>query len=185
MILLEKPVGRKKLLLVRGSIIDERVEAIVNPANENLMHGGGVAGLISRTGGSSIQAESDKKSPVPTGQAVYTTAGDLPYKCIIHAVGPIWKDGFQHEESLLRSATVSALQLAKKLKLKSVSLPAISCGIFGFPLKPAIKIITETIIDFLRQNSTLCEIHLCEYSEKKSWEIKGIMEGLFLEKSEY
>jgi O-acetyl-ADP-ribose deacetylase (regulator of RNase III) len=174
--LLEKRVNQKKFLLIQGSIIEEDVEAIVNPANENLAHGGGVAGLISRTGGDTIQTESNKKSPVKTGQAVYTTAGELPFKFIIHTVGPVWKGGSQNEASLLKSAIFSTLKLADRLGLKSVSLPAISTGIFGYPLKLAITIITSAIVNFLNRDSHLQEIHLCEYSREKSQEIKKIIE---------
>jgi len=184
MILLEKKINQRKFLLTRNSIIEENVEAIVNPANENLVHGGGVAGLISRTGGPVIQMESNKKAPVKTGRTVHTAAGELPFKFIIHAVGPVWKGGFQKEETLLKSAVLSALQKANSLRLKSISLPPISTGIFGFPLEPAIKIIVETIVNFLERNSTLEEIHLCEFSKEKSMGIKEIIDSMLSKKLE-
>lgn len=179
MILLEKEINNKKFILVKNSIIEEKTEAIVNPANEHLSHGGGVAGLISRAGGSEIQRESNEKAPVETGRAAYTTAGKLPFKYVIHTVGPIYRGGNANEETLLESAVRSALQLAAELELKSLSLPSISTGIFGYPLKPAIKTIVKTIFDFLEQDSTLLEIHLCEYSEEKAREIKDIITSIF------
>jgi O-acetyl-ADP-ribose deacetylase (regulator of RNase III) len=179
MILLEKVIGNKKFLLVKNSIIEEKVEAVVNPANEDLMHGGGVAGLISRAGGPSIQQESYKKAPVPTGQATFTTAGKLPFKYVIHTVGPIYRDGKQGEEKLLASAVLSALKQAAALNLKSVSMPSISTGIFGYPLEPAIKTIVQVIHDFLKTESSLEEVHLCDYSEDKAEEIKHIIDTNF------
>jgi putative ATPase len=175
MILLERVINNKKFVLIKNSIIEEKTEAIVNPANEHLSHGGGVAGLISRAGGSAIQEESYKKAPVKTGQATYTTAGKLPYRYVIHTVGPIYRGGGNNEEQLLESAVHSALQAAHKLELKSVSMPSISTGIFGYPLAQAIKTIVQTIFNFLKQESTLQEVHLCDYSEDKVREIKDII----------
>jgi len=181
MVILEKEFDKKKFMLVRNSIIEEKVDAIVNPANEHLAHGGGVAGLISRAGGPEIQKESDEKAPVPTGQSVYTTAGRLPFKYILHTVGPIWRGGNEGEPALLKSAVTSALQLAERLQLKSVSLPSISTGIFGYPLEPAVKIIVGAIFEFLESESTsyVQEVHLCDYSEEKSAELKEIIEKNF------
>jgi putative ATPase len=177
--LLEKEINSRKFILVENSIIEEEVEAIVNPANETLSHGGGVAGLISRYGGPEIQEESDRKAPVPTGHATYTSAGDLPFKYIIHAVGPVWREGKENENVLLRSAVLSALQLAGELNLKSVSLPCISTGIFGYPLKPALKVIIETILTFMEMDTGLRKIHLCEFSRNKAMEIKEILQTNF------
>ena len=177
--LLEREINNKKFLLVENSIIEERVEVIVNPANSNLTHGGGVAGLISRSGGPQIQRESNEKSPVETGRATHTGAGDLPFKYIIHTVGPVWKGGDGNEDALLRSAVLSALQLANELKIKSISLPSISTGIFEYPLEPAVNIIIETIFQFLEKDSNLNEIHLCEFSREKALEIKRIIQYYF------
>ncbi|MGE5342256.1 MAG: macro domain-containing protein [Candidatus Omnitrophota bacterium] len=183
MILFEKVIGigdRKRIFrLVTNSIIEENVDAIVNPANESLAHGGGVAGLIANAGGPAIQAESDQKAPVKTGEATFTTAGALPYQYIIHTVGPIYRGGTHHEAELLASAVRSALTLADQLHLQSLSLPSISTGIFGYPLAPAIRIIVQTIVDFLSQDSSLEEVHLCDYSASKAAEIKRIIETLF------
>lgn len=174
-ILYERIINGKTFRLVQNSIIEEKVDAIVNPANEHLAHGGGVAGLISHAGGPSIQEESFKKAPIPTGEATFTNAGTLPFKYIIHTVGPIYRDGNHHEEELLASAVLSTLKVADQLKLESISMPSISTGIFGYPLEPAIKTIAKTIFEFLETNSTLEEIHLCDYSADKSREIKQIL----------
>ena len=178
MILLEKKVNNKIFFLVKNSIIEEKVEAVVNPANERLIHGGGVAGLISRAGGPEIQRESYQKAPVKTGESIHTTAGKLPFKYIIHTVGPVWRGGTQGEEDLLKSAVLSALKRADSLQLTSISMPSISTGIFGYPLEPAIENIVQTILNFLETESFLKEIHLCEFSEGKAIEIKNVAEKL-------
>jgi O-acetyl-ADP-ribose deacetylase (regulator of RNase III) len=174
-VILEREVNNKKFMLVQNSIIEEKVEAIVNPANEQLSHGGGVAGLISRAGGSEIQRESNEKAPIDTGTATYTSAGTLPYKYVIHTVGPIYRGGTEGEPELLSSAVTSALQVAAQLNLRSVSLPSISTGIFGYPLEPAIKIIRTAILEFLKKLSSVEEVHLCEYSTDKVHQIKDII----------
>jgi putative ATPase len=179
MILLERAINKKKFMLVKNSIIAEKVEAIVNPANEHLAHGGGVAGLISRAGGPEIQRESNQKAPINTGEATFTTAGTLPFKYVIHTVGPIYRNGSQGEPGMLASAVISALKVANQLKLKSISMPSISTGIFGYPLEPAVRIIVTAVFDFLAGETTLEEVHLCEYSADKAEEIKGIIEKNF------
>jgi putative ATPase len=181
MTLLERVINNKTFKLVKNSIIEEPVEAIVNPANEHLAHGGGVAGLISRAGGPEIQKESNKKAPVPTGQSTHTTAGKLPYKYVLHTVGPIWRGGSANEPELLKSAVSTVLRLAGELGLKSVSMPSISTGIFGYPLEPAIKTIAGAIFEFLGTESSVEEVHLCEFSGDKAEEIKEIIAKSFPE----
>ncbi len=158
--LLEVPIDGKRIKIVQGDITEEHVDAIVNAANSYLKHGGGVAGAIVRKGGRIIQEESDKIGYVPVGKAAITTAGKLPAKYVIHAVGPRWGEG--DEDNKLRSAVWSALELATEKGLKSISLPAISSGIFGFPKERATKIIFETVVDFLKNvPTTLEEVRLC------------------------
>jgi O-acetyl-ADP-ribose deacetylase (regulator of RNase III) len=133
--------------LVQGDLTDERVDAIVNAANTHLQHGGGVAGAISRRGGSQIQAESDvwvhTHGPVPHERPAYTGAGKLPCHYVIHAVGPVWGEGL--EDKKLQAAVNGTLELADQLQLASIAFPAISTGIFGFPKERAARIILETI----------------------------------------
>jgi O-acetyl-ADP-ribose deacetylase (regulator of RNase III) len=121
---------------VRGNLLDEPVDAIVNAANGHLAHGGGVAGIISRAAGPELQAESDalirRLGPLPTGSAVVTTAGKLPFKGVIHAVGP--RQGEGDEERKLVQALTSAFARASEKGWTSVSFPAVSSGIFAVPL---------------------------------------------------
>jgi len=122
--------------VVRGNLLDEPVDAILNAANGQLAHGGGVAGLISRAAGPALQAESDRavaeRGPFPTGSAVVTTAGKLPFKGVIHAVGPRFGEG--DEERKLVQALVSSWKCAAEHGWPSVSFPAVSSGIFAVPL---------------------------------------------------
>jgi O-acetyl-ADP-ribose deacetylase (regulator of RNase III) len=122
--------------VVRGNLLEEQVEAIVNAANGHLAHGGGVAGIISRAAGPTLQEESDRlvaaRGPFPTGAAVATTAGKLPFKAVIHAVGPRYGEG--DEETKLVQALSAALSLATERGWQSVSFPAVSAGIFAVPL---------------------------------------------------
>ena len=122
--------------MVRGDLLEEPVDVIVNAANGHLAHGGGVAGILSRAAGSALQAESDalvaKRGPFPTGSAVATTAGKLPFKAVIHAVGPRYGEG--DEEQKLKQALTAAFGLAARRGWQSVSFPAVSAGIFSVPL---------------------------------------------------
>lgn len=119
------------LQAVLGDVTAERVDAIVNAANSNLSHRGGLAGAIVARGGKVIQEESDKLAPVATGDATVTSGGNLPCRWVIHAVGPIWGDG--NEEASLRSAIRASLDRAAELGATSIAVPAISTGIFGYP----------------------------------------------------
>ena len=122
--------------MVRGNLLEEPVEAIVNAANGHLAHGGGVAGIISRAAGSALQEESDRivatRGPLATGSAIVTTAGKLPFKGVIHAVGP--RHGEGDEESKLFQALSAAFALASQKGWTAVSFPAVSSGIFAVPL---------------------------------------------------
>jgi O-acetyl-ADP-ribose deacetylase (regulator of RNase III) len=145
---------RREFQIVQGDLTQEQVDAVVNAANSHLQHGGGVAGVIVRQGGLVIQQESNewvrKYGSVSHAEPAYTTAGRLPCKYVIHAVGPIWGEG--EEDAKLSEAVMGSLRLADELELSSLALPAISTGIFGFPKARAANIIYETIEQyFIRQ----------------------------------
>ena len=147
------------LQIVQGDITVDEVDAIVNAANEQLQHGGGVAWAISKRGGPTVQKESDdwvrKHGPVPHAHPAWTLGGLLPAKYIIHAVGPVWGDG--DEDKKLSDAVAGSLRVADELKCKSISMPAISTGIFGFPKDRAAKIIFSAIEAYFTEvkNSTV------------------------------
>lgn len=160
-----KRPGNRIIRIVQGDLTEERVDAIVNAANEQVAHGGGVAGAISKKGGPSIQAESNAwvgtRGPVATGSAAITGAGNLPCRYVIHAVGPVWGSG--HEEAKLASAVQSALDLAEQHELASISIPAISSGIFGFPKPLCAQVMLQTVLEWFseRRQTHLREINLC------------------------
>jgi len=135
--------------IVQSDLTREPVDAIVNTADGRLAHGGGVAGAIVRAGGREIQRESDEwvtqRGPVPTGGAAITGAGRLPCRYVIHAVGPVWRD-HGDEDELLASAVTSALELAAEYNLKTISLPGISTGIFGFPKERGARVILRAVL---------------------------------------
>jgi O-acetyl-ADP-ribose deacetylase len=139
------------LQILQGDITIEEVDAIVNAANENLAHGGGVAWAISKNGGPSIQQESDewirKHGLVSHALPAWTSGGLLPAKYIIHAVGPVWGSG--SEDQKLSEAVTGSLRVADELKCKSISIPAISTGIFRFPTERAAGIIFSSIDQYL------------------------------------
>jgi O-acetyl-ADP-ribose deacetylase len=123
--------------LVVGDLTEQDVDAIVNAANESLLGGGGVDGAIHRAGGPEIVAESSRLGGCPTGDAKATTAGRLPARWVIHAVGPRWRGGDSGEPDLLASAHRRALEVARELGARTVAFPAISCGIYGYPPEQA------------------------------------------------
>jgi O-acetyl-ADP-ribose deacetylase (regulator of RNase III) len=161
----EHRIGDRILRLVQGDITERNADAIVNAANSYLQHGGGVAGAIVRKGGRVIQEESDKIGFTAVGTAAITTAGRLPAKFVIHAVGPRMGEG--DEDNKLRSAVLSSLRLASRKRLTSISLPAISSGIFGFPKDRCANILIQTAVDFLNSHgeSSLRLVEFCIYDD--------------------
>jgi O-acetyl-ADP-ribose deacetylase len=122
-----------ELTFVVGDLTAQEVDAIVNAANSSLLGGGGVDGAIHRAGGPEILAESRRLGGCETGDAKATTAGRLPARWVIHAVGPVWRGGGEGEAELLASAHRRALEVAADLGARTVAFPAISCGIYGYP----------------------------------------------------
>lgn len=160
----EKKIDGKILRIMVGDITERDTDAIVNAANNYLKHGGGVAAAIVKKGGYIIQEESDRIGFVPTGAAAITTAGRLKAKYVIHAVGPRWGEG--DEEKKLRNAILSSLNIANEYKLKTVSFPAISSGIYGVPKEIVAKVLISTAVDYLKtQQSTVEMIEFCLFDE--------------------
>ncbi|MBI5516702.1 MAG: macro domain-containing protein [Deltaproteobacteria bacterium] len=142
----------QRLQVVHGDLTVEPTDAIVNAANGQLAHGGGVAGAIVRAGGETIQDESDawveRHGRVPTGGVAVTSGGRLPCLCVLHAVGPIWWDGTRREPELLVEAVRTSLEEAARLGLRSVAMPAISSGIFGFPKDQCAELLVGATLAF-------------------------------------
>ncbi len=163
---------------IKADITGLEVDAIVNAANEQLHHGGGVALAISRAGGPSIDAESAAwvraNGPVRPGQAAVTGGGELPARWVIHVVGPRYRAG-QDNESLLRGAVVAALDAAADLGAESIALPAISAGIFGYPRHEAAKVIADSCVSW---PGPLEEILLVGYDEATHDDLASALEAL-------
>lgn len=140
--------------LVQGDITQQTVAAIVNAANCDLAGGGGVDGAIHRRGGPSIMAETSRSYPdgCPTGSAVISGAGRLPAQFVIHAVGPVWQGGASGEPELLANAYRRSLELAVAHACSSVAFPAISMGVYGYPLELGSRVAVQTVAAFLREH---------------------------------
>ncbi len=163
-VIAEHKIGEKFLRLLQGDITGRDVDAIVNAANSHLQHGGGVAGAIVRKGGQIIQDESDRIGFTPVGTAVITGAGKLPSRFVIHAVGPRMGEG--DEDNKLKNAVLNSLLLASQKGLASISLPAISSGIFGFPKDRCARILVQESAAFLKiGESSLKLIEFCIYDD--------------------
>jgi O-acetyl-ADP-ribose deacetylase len=141
--------------LHQGDITEQRVDAIVNAANAQLAGGGGVDGAIHRRGGPSIMEETKRRYPggCPTGSAVISSAGNLSAKYVIHAVGPVWRGGSQGEAEELAGAYRRSLELAVEHECRSLALPALSTGAYGYPIDLASRVALATVRDFLAQHN--------------------------------
>lgn len=153
-----------------GDITKEDVDAVVNAANGTLMGGGGVDGAVHRAGGPDIKRQCEEirrtkyADGLPTGQAVVTTAGKMPAKRVIHTVGPVYSRGGLDKAELLASCYQNSLRLAVEDGLKTIAFPAISTGIYGYPLDEAAKVSSQAIENFLSSNPSLQEIRLVFFS---------------------
>jgi O-acetyl-ADP-ribose deacetylase (regulator of RNase III) len=174
----EKIINKTTIRLLSADLTERDVDAIVNAANSHLQHGGGVAGAIVRKGGWTIQDESDKIGFVPVGNAAITSGGSLKARYVIHTVGPRMGEG--DEDNKLKKAINSVLALATEKKLKSISIPAISAGIFGFPKGQCAKILVNEAGAFLKNNpgTSLERIEFCIFDQEAFGYFKQEIEKL-------
>lgn len=163
-----KKIGNGELHLLMGDITEMKVDALVNAANDRLILGGGVAGAIARKGGPSIQEECYKIGGTYVGGAVITNAGNLPAKNVIHAVGPRMGEGDEDEK--LKNATKNSMKVAEGSNLKSIAFPAISTGIFGYPVDRCAKIMLKISLDYLKENTKIIDIYFCLW-EKEVYDV--------------
>lgn len=152
--------------LILGDITKLKVDAIVNAANNGLFGGGGVDGAIHSAGGPTIMEACRKIGGCPTGEAVITTAGNLPSNFVIHTVGPIWGGGKNKEEELLINAYKNSLSLARNNGIKSIAFPNISTGVYGFPKDFAAKLAIETVHEFLSDSGYSLEVTFVCFDEE-------------------
>jgi O-acetyl-ADP-ribose deacetylase (regulator of RNase III) len=157
-------IQNRILELADGDITEVQTDAIVNAANAQLILGGGVAGAIRRKGGPQIQEECNTIGGTFVGGAVITTAGNLKAKHVIHAVGPQMGEG--DEDQKLKNATLNSLKLADKHNIKSIAFPAISTGVFGFPIKRCAEIMLQTAIDYLKSQTGLERVVFCLFGQE-------------------
>ena len=160
-------IGRTVLRLVTGDIADQDTDAVVTAAHWRLNKGNGTDGTIHTKGGPKVYEECLRIGGCPIGDAVITTGGNLKARHVIHAVGPVWRGGDEHEPELLASAYRRSLQVAAQHQLRSISIPSISTGAFVYPIRLAAPIALRTIIEFLEtENHNLDEVRMVLYTRE-------------------
>ena len=159
-----------KIELIKGDITKLKADAIVNAANSSLMGGGGVDGAIHRAGGHAILEECRmivaRQGACKTGEAVITTAGNLPAKFVIHTVGPVWNGGKKNEAELLCACYQNSLTLAVEYNISSIAFPNISTGVYGYPKKQAAGIAFRTVFKFLHQTDFIDKVYFVCFDEE-------------------
>lgn len=151
--------------IIKGDITKLKVDAIVNAANKSLLGGGGVDGAIHRAAGKDLVAECRTLNGCETGQSKITKGYNLPAKYVIHTVGPVWYGGDRNEPELLRSCYISALSLAKENNIKTIAFPAISCGVYRFPIEEACKIAFDGVNEFISKSDCFEKIIFIDINE--------------------
>ena len=170
---------KQSITVVRGDITKMKVDVIVNAANSSLMGGGGVDGAIHRQGGPAILEECKliiaRQGSCKTGEAVITTAGNLPAKFVIHTVGPVWNGGRSNEAVKLANCYKNSLQLAVENNLNTIAFPNISTGIYGYPKKDAADTAVEAVSSFLQSESSIVEVHFVCFDEENYFIYQNII----------
>ncbi|MBI3912659.1 MAG: O-acetyl-ADP-ribose deacetylase [Chloroflexi bacterium] len=174
-------IGNSTLELVQGDITREHIDAIVNAANESLLGGGGVDAAIHRAAGPELLAECRTLGGCETGGAKITRGYRLKARHVIHAVGPVYRDGKHGEPALLASAYRTSLELASQNHCASVALPAISTGIFGYPLEDAARLALRTIIDYVSEHSEIKAVRYVLYDARALQVHERVLEQVLVE----
>lgn len=158
------------------------VDAVVNAANSSLLGGGGVDGAIHRAAGSDLVNECRLLGGCKTGQAKMTKGYNLPAKHVIHTVGPVWRGGHDGEPELLKSCYSNSLKLANDNQLTSIAFPAISCGIYGYPIEKAAKVAMETVLDHCKGPQTLTKVIFACFDRVTEHHLKANIDGKYQQK---
>lgn len=154
-----------RIAVIEGDITGQRVDAIVNAANNSLLGGGGVDGAIHRAAGSELWEECKKLNGCETGDAKITKGYKLLAKWVIHTVGPVWQGGDRREDELLASCYRRSLELAEQNSIRTIAFPAISTGVYGFPMERASRIAVAEISSFLERNTSVEQVILVCFSK--------------------
>lgn len=173
---------KNKLFLLQTDITRLEVDAIVNAANSSLMGGGGVDGAIHRAGGSAILEECRKiiarQGSCKTGEAVITTAGNMPAKFVIHTVGPVWNNGMNNEAKKLSACYHNSLKLAVENNIKTIAFPNISTGIYGYPKQEAATIAINSVKEFLTKNNSPEKVYFVCFDAENFLIYQSLVESL-------
>jgi len=170
-------IGRTSLVVTQGDITLETTDAIVNAANESLLGGGGVDGTIHRAGGPAILEACRKLGGCATGNAKLTTGGNLQARYVIHTVGPVYIDGQHDEAKDLASCYTRSLEIAMAHEIRTLSFPAISCGVYGYPVEEAADIAVGTVARFVEEHQAFDSVRFILFGpEAEAAYLKALME---------
>ena len=168
-------MNKDRIEIIVGDITQQKVDAIVNAANTTLLGGGGVDGAIHRAAGPRLLEECRTLNGCKTGEAKITKAYNLSAKFVIHTVGPIWNGGQQNEDELLRNCYKNSLELASDNQIRSIAFPAISTGVYRFPLERATNIAINEVKSFLERSDFIAKVIFCCFDEKTYQAYKKIL----------
>ncbi|MBD1918243.1 MULTISPECIES: O-acetyl-ADP-ribose deacetylase [Cyanophyceae] len=169
----------ERMIVIQGDITRQKVDAIANAANESLLGGGGVDGAIHRAAGPKLLAECRQLGGCLTGQAKITRGYNLPAQWVIHTVGPVWHGGQHHEDELLANCYQNSLALAVEHGIRTLAFPAISTGVYGFPLERATRIAIATVKAALDQSSTVEQVRFVCFSNEAYEVYQSVLVGGF------
>ena len=172
-----KTAHGQNVTVVEGDITKQHVDAIVNAANQTLQGGGGVDGAIHRAAGPGLLEECREIGGCPTGEARITRGHDLPAKHVIHTVGPVWKGGDAGEPALLASCYRQSLKIADQHELASIAFPAISCGVYGYPVQAAARVAVNAVLDTLPAFPNVREVRFVCFGEETTEAFASALEG--------
>ncbi|MEX2505044.1 MAG: macro domain-containing protein [Egicoccus sp.] len=180
---MERQLGSTRVVAMTGDLTAQQVDAIVNAANAELQHGGGVAGALARAAGPTLQSESDtwvrEHGPLSDGTAAVTAAGDLPAKVVVHVAGPVYRTARDDNALRLRAAVVAALDATADRGLRSIAFPAISAGIYGYPRREATQVLVEASLDWLTDHpDVLDEVRLVGFDDAARDDFAAALQAL-------